>query len=64
MTNDEYADRVSMMGPIELLDEVMANPEYLTDGYYRPRGDTLRARYQTLVTEACMRRLRGDAPCR
>jgi len=48
MSNDEYADWVHTLNQSQLLDEVMENPEYLTDYYYHPLGRALRARYNEL----------------
>jgi hypothetical protein len=49
MTSDEYCNKVKNMSIEQLLDEVMENPEYLTDGYYMyPLGKALFDRYKEL----------------
>ena len=51
MTDDEWIKKVKKMNLQELFAEVMAAPEFLTDGYYRNLGDALRNRYNELTKE-------------
>jgi hypothetical protein len=46
--NDLEVQRIMKLDEGALLDYVMANPEYLCDGYYRVFGDAMEARYQQL----------------
>ena len=48
MTDAEFIEKVSTMTESELLDQVMASPEFLTDGYYRNLGDAMNRRYKEL----------------
>lgn len=48
MTNKEYVKKILLMNECELLDEIIANPEYLTDSYYKEFGDAIMKRYAQL----------------
>lgn len=48
MSDEEYQSFVASMDAIDLLAEIMDNPEYLTDPYYASLGGALRARYAQL----------------
>lgn len=49
MTDDQWIKTmVNKMTIKELLDEIMENPEYLVDSYYRDLGNALRNRYEEL----------------
>lgn len=49
MTDERYLESIKTMTVVELLTEVMTNPDYLTDSYYRKFGIAIRARYQELL---------------
>ena len=49
MNDDTWIKSVKTMTLEELFEEVMASPEFLTDGYYRRLGDALRTRYVQLT---------------
>lgn len=48
MTDDEYKAKIAAMSRRELLDEIMDNPNYLTDNYYRDFGRAMRQRAEEL----------------
>lgn len=48
MNNADYVEWVKTLTSEQLLDEVMVNAEYLTDGYYSSLGKALCERYEEL----------------
>ena len=50
-TDDDYSAYTKMTA-LELLTEVIANPEYLTDHYYSEFRDAILNRYHELEEEA------------
>jgi len=48
-TNEDYIEAVSNMNERQLLDQVIENPEYLTDSYYHVFADALNKRYVQLT---------------
>jgi hypothetical protein len=48
MSDEVYIKQIARMNVMELLETVMAYPEYLTDSYYRKFGNAIRARYEEL----------------
>ena len=51
MSDAQWIEKIKTMTLQELFAEVMAAPEFLTDGYYRNLGDALRSRYNELTKE-------------
>jgi hypothetical protein len=45
MTNVDYVKRIKKMSAMELLGEIIRNPSYLTDPYYRAFGRAIEERY-------------------
>ena len=48
MTDEQYIRTIQNMTLEQLLDEVIANPDYLTDSYYFKFGRAIRKRYAEL----------------
>jgi hypothetical protein len=49
--NDIEREKIMALDAWGLLEYVLANPDYLTDPYYRYFGDAVDARYKQLISE-------------
>ncbi|CDM57417.1 hypothetical protein [Rhizobium favelukesii] len=49
--NETEFDKIMALDAWGLLEYVLANPEFLTDPYYRSFGDVVDARYKQLMSE-------------
>ena len=65
MNNEQYIERIGRMSLKQLLDHILANPDELTDSYYREHGNAIRARAEALgdvgSLEWCVAQLKGMA---
>lgn len=52
MSDFAYIRKVNQMTWQELLTEILVNPEYLIDSYYKAFGDALRKRAIELIKES------------
>jgi hypothetical protein len=48
--NELEADKIMLLDAWGLLEYVLANPDFLTDPYYRCFGDAVDARYKQLIS--------------
>lgn len=60
MSDKKYIKQLSHMSERQLFSEVMHNPEYMTDPYYRDFRRAIRKRYESLIKKVAPRSKVGE----